>query len=96
MEHSNNRDIKANDEMLSAKQKLVQTFLKIFGILKWLAPLVLFIITFSKAYVRGYSLENWEVSALIIKAIMLFVAFWFGAWLLKILMNFRAKMGIKE
>lgn len=78
-----------------AKQKLVKTTLKIFSILKWLAPAILCIITFWNVYKRGYALKDWEWSALIIKSLTLFIMFAFGSWLLRKLMKLRAKIGLK-
>lgn len=78
-----------------AKERLVKAFLKIFNILKWLAPAILWLITFLNVYIRGYALKDWEWMSLIIKSLTLFIAFGFGSWLLKKLMKLRAKIGIK-
>ncbi len=93
---SNNVNMKENKKTLSAKQKVVQAFFKIFSILKWLAPIILCIVTFYGVYKRKTPLEGWEIASLIIKSLTLFIAFSFGSWLLRKIMIFRIKNDLEK
>ncbi len=103
MKNNNDEALKStnlNEESIkkptSAKQKLVQSFLKIFNILRWLSPIILCILTFYGAYKRKSALEGWEIGSLITKSLTLFIAFSFGSWSLKKIMIFRIKNGLEK